>query len=128
MPMYRSEKLYGKIVALDPVIEKETRSIRARISAPNPFGKIEHRTYLDVEINVGLGDRLVVPSDAVLDTGTRQVVFVDKGEGSLEPREVKLGLKTDEYYIVKSGLSQGDKVVTNANFLIDSESQIKAIK
>lgn len=128
VPTSKSQKFYGTIVSLEPVIDPATRSVRARIAAVNPYGMIEHRTYLDIEISVQLGNKLVVPANAVLDTGTRQVVFVDKGEGTLEPKEVKLGLKNDDYYIVKSGLAEGDKVVTNANFLIDSESQLKAVQ
>lgn len=61
-----------------------------------------------------------------MDTGTRQVVFVDKGNGNLEPRKVEVADKTDEFYAIRSGLKPGEKVVTNANFLIDSESQLKA--
>jgi Cu(I)/Ag(I) efflux system membrane fusion protein len=123
-----SKKFNGKIVSIDPVMDPATRSVRARILAINPYGTIEHRTYLDVAIAVELGYKLIVPADAVLDTGIRQVVFIDKGEGTLEPKEVKLGMKNDNYYIVKSGINEGDKVVTNANFLIDSESQLKSVQ
>ncbi len=73
-----------------------------------------------------LGRRLVVPADAVIDTGTRQVVFVMVSEGVLEPREVKVSERTEDSALIASGLAEGVKVVTNANFLIDSESQLKA--
>jgi Cu(I)/Ag(I) efflux system membrane fusion protein len=128
VPSNTSQKFNGKIVSIDPVMDPATRSVRARILAINPYGTIEHRTYLDVAIAVELGYKLIVPADAVLDTGIRQVVFIDKGEGTLEPKEVKLGMKNDNYYIVQSGINEGDKVVTNANFLIDSESQLKSVQ
>ncbi|MHB9155175.1 MAG: efflux RND transporter periplasmic adaptor subunit, partial [Endomicrobiales bacterium] len=125
-PSITSAKFSGKIVAIDPVLDPGTRSAKARILTENSSDTFKPETYLNVEINVPLGSQVVIPADAVMDTGARQVVFVDKGQGVLEPKEVKVSNRTDDFYVIKSGISVGDKVVTNANFLIDSESQLKA--
>jgi multidrug efflux pump subunit AcrA (membrane-fusion protein) len=82
--------------------------------------------FANVDIKISAGRKLAVPEEAVLDSGTRQVVFVAKGEGLFEPKEVKVGAKLDGYYEVLKGLSPGERVVTSANFLIDSESRLKA--
>jgi multidrug efflux pump subunit AcrA (membrane-fusion protein) len=82
--------------------------------------------YANVEVQINLGRRLAVPAAAVLDSGTRQLVFVDKGEGIYEPREVKLGERADDRFEVVSGLQEGERIVTSANFLIDSESKLQA--
>lgn len=120
------EVFSGEIVSLDPVIDPATRSIRARILIENENGILKPEAFLNVEIYIPLGNLLAIPAESIMDTGTRQVVFVDKGQGILEPREVLIGYRTDDYYTVKSGINTGEKVVTNANFLIDSESQLKA--
>jgi multidrug efflux pump subunit AcrA (membrane-fusion protein) len=87
---------------------------------------LKPEVYVNIEIKVPVGNFLTIPSDSVLDTGTRQIVFIDKGEGVFEPRKVILGEKIDDYYVLKSGISEHEKVVTSANFLIDSESQLKS--
>jgi Cu(I)/Ag(I) efflux system membrane fusion protein len=84
--------------------------------------------FTNVEIAIPLGKKLAVPADAVLDTGTRQVVYVDKGDGYFEPREVKTGVKVEGMLEVLGGLKQGDKVASSAIFLIDSEAQLKGVK
>ena len=83
--------------------------------------------YFDVEIKIGLGRSLVVPPDAVLDSGTRQIVFLDRGNGIFEPREVELGDRSDDYAVITRGLRRGDRVVTRANFLLDSESSLRQV-
>lgn len=125
-PSVVAEEFSGKIISIDPVLDPATRSAKARILAENPSDMLKPETYLNVKIDLELGSQLVVPADAVMDTGTRQVVFVDRGEGVLEPREVKVSGRADDLYVIRSGVSAGEKVVTNANFLIDSESQLKA--
>jgi len=80
---------------------------------------------LNVEIKVHLGQKLSVPEGAIIDTGLRQLAIIDKGNGYFEPREVKVGSKVDNYYEVIKGLKAGERVVTSANFLIDSESKLK---
>jgi Cu(I)/Ag(I) efflux system membrane fusion protein len=95
---------------------------------PNPEGRLKPQMYTNVELKVGLGRRLVVPDDAVLDSGTRQIVYVDKGEGFFEPREVELGFRAEGYREVLKGLKAGEKVARSATFLIDSEAQLKGIR
>jgi Cu(I)/Ag(I) efflux system membrane fusion protein len=82
--------------------------------------------WANVELEIPLGESLAVPSSALIDTGTRLIAFVDRDDGHLEPREVKAGAAADEYSQVVSGLKAGEKVVTRALFMIDSESQLKA--
>ena len=84
--------------------------------------------FTNVEIKISLGKKLVIPESAVIDTGTSQVVYVDKGEGVFEPREVELGLRADRFVEVLQGIKAGEKVVSSANFLIDSEAQLKGVK
>jgi Cu(I)/Ag(I) efflux system membrane fusion protein len=83
--------------------------------------------FTDIEIKIDLGKRMLIPSDAVIDTGTKQVVYVDKGEGYFEPREVTLGMKADEMVEVIKGLKVGEKVASQGTFLIDSEAKLKGI-
>jgi Cu(I)/Ag(I) efflux system membrane fusion protein len=84
--------------------------------------------FTNVEIRINLGEKLVIPESAVIDTGTSQVVYVEKGEGAFEPREVMLGIRADGTVEVLQGIKVGEKVVSSANFLIDSEAQLKGIK
>ena len=117
----------GKVAYIDPYLKDKTRTIRVRFEFPNtPDWKLKPGMFSNVEVKIRLGKKLAVPEEAILDSGTRQIVFVDKGDGMFEPREVKLGTKVDSYYEVLAGVSQGEKVVTSANFLIDSESRLKA--
>lgn len=116
----------GTVISIDPSLNPETRSIRVRIKADDPDGQLKPEMYVDISIKSPEGSFLSIPSDAVMDTGLRQIAFVDKGEGYFEPRSVMIGKKMDDYYVVLAGVSEGEKVVVNANFLIDSESQLKA--
>lgn len=116
----------GKVVAIDPALNPETRSVRVRILVKNTDGVFRPEMYVNVAIKSATKSYLSVPEEAVMDTGSRQIAFVDKGDGYFEPRYVVLGAKIDGYYVVELGLLDGEKVVTNANFLIDSESQLKA--
>ena len=116
----------GKVVFISPTLEEETRTAVARLEFTNADGSLKPGMFATAEISVNLGERLVVPSEAVLDSGTRQLLFVDKGEGLLEPREVKVGAKGDGLWEILSGVSEGEPVVVNGNFLVDSESRLKA--
>jgi Cu(I)/Ag(I) efflux system membrane fusion protein len=117
----------GKISVIYPEINKETRTARVRIDLPNPDYALLHGMYVDAEINTGSPDPVLTVSDsAVMDTGSRQAVFVDRGAGRYEPREVKLGNRGDGYVEVRQGLAEGEPVVIAANFLIDAESNLKA--
>jgi Cu(I)/Ag(I) efflux system membrane fusion protein len=117
----------GTINVIYPEINKETRTARLRIELTNPDLVLLHGMYVDAEIDIGSATPvLAIPESAVMDTGRRQAVFVDKGEGRFEPREVKLGQRGDGYVEVRQGISEGEPVVVSANFLIDAESNLKA--
>lgn len=111
-----------------PVLSAETRTAKVRFTLPNPGNQLKPQMYTNVEIAIPLGRKLAVPSEGVLDTGTRQVVYVDRGDGYFEPREVKTGLKVDNMVEILSGLKQGEKIASSAIFLIDSEAQLKGVK
>ena len=119
----------GKIDFIDPTLMANTRTGRVRIVLPNPDGLLRQSMYATVEIAslaVAHSSVLVVPDSAVIDSGTRQVVLVEKGTGRFEPRAVQIGARSDGYAQVLSGLRAGEKVVTSANFLIDAESNLRA--
>jgi Cu(I)/Ag(I) efflux system membrane fusion protein len=119
------ETFTGKAVYIYPSLNPETRTAKVRFEFPNPHGKLKPEMYANVEIKVHLGQKLAVAEGAIIDTGLRQMAIIDKGSGYFEPREVKVGAKVDNYYEVVKGLEAGEKVVTSANFLIDSESKLK---
>ena len=117
----------GKIEVVYPEINKETRTARLRVVLPNPEELLLHDMYVDAEIAVGSdAPVLSVPESAVMDTGSRQAVFVDKGQGRLEPRAVKLGQRGAGYVEIRDGVAEGEPVVVSANFLVDAESNLKA--
>jgi len=121
----QGETFTGKAIYIYPSLDPNTRTAKVRFEFPNPDGKLKPEMYGDVEIRVHLGRRLVVDEGAIIDTGLRQMAIVDKGNGYFEPREVKVGAKVDHYYEILKGLKAGERVVTSANFLIDSESRFK---
>ena len=117
----------GRVALIYPQVSKETRTTKVRIEIPNPDGLLLPDMYADVEIGSGNNAAVVaVPDSAVIDTGTRQVVILDKGEGRFEPREVKIGLQGGGLTEIRNGIATGDRVVVSANFLIDAESNLKA--
>jgi membrane fusion protein, copper/silver efflux system len=117
----------GKVDVIYPEINKETRTARIRVDVPNPGFALLHDMYVDAEIDTGSGEPVLsVPESAVMDTGSRQAVFVDKGQGRFDPREVKLGRRGGGYVEVRQGVADGEPVVVSANFLIDAESNLKA--
>jgi Cu(I)/Ag(I) efflux system membrane fusion protein len=115
----------GKAIYIYPSLNPETRTAKVRFEIPNSHERLKPEMYANVEIKVRLGQKLAVPEGAIIDTGLRQMAIVDKGSGYFEPREVKVGAKVDNYYEVIKGLKAGERVVTSANFLIDSESKLK---
>jgi Cu(I)/Ag(I) efflux system membrane fusion protein len=125
MSYYPGETFTGKAIYIYPYLDAQTRTAKVRYEFANPHGKLKPEMFADVEITVHLGDKLAVPEGAVIDTGVRQVVLVDRGSGYFEPREVRLGAKAGDVVEVLDGLLAGERVVTSANFLIDSESKLK---
>jgi len=118
--------LLGKIIFISPITDLQTRTTKARFEFDNQDELLKPGMYVNVNLKIPLGKRLVVPSDAVLETGERSIIFIYLGNGKLEWRNVKLGVKTGSWIEVLDGLKEGEKIVTSANFLIDSESQLKA--
>ncbi len=117
----------GKIAVIYPQVNRDTRTVRVRVELNNLDAVLLPDMYVDAEIDTAHSTPvLAVPDSAVLDTGSRQTVLVDKGEGRFEPREVKLGRRGGGYIEVRDGLADGEAVVTSANFLIDAESNLKA--
>lgn len=125
-PAHRGRKFRGVVKAVDPILSAETRSLKVRIEVPNPEGLLKLEMYVNASIQVDLGVKLALPEGALLNTGGRQLVFIDRGEGRIEPREVRVGQEAEGYYELLSGAREGERVVTSANFLIDSESKLKS--
>lgn len=125
-PTLPGQTLEGLIRSMDPVLDPTTRTAKLRAVLRNPGGALKPEMYVNASIRVELGEVLAVPESAVFATGTRSLVFVDKGEGVFEPREVTLGAKADDWDELKAGVAQGERVVTSGNFLMDSESRLKA--
>lgn len=117
----------SKIDYIYPTLSPGTRTATVRLILPNYKGSLKPQMFGNVEIKVDLGQRLLVPSEALIDTGTRQVVYLDRGEGLFEPREVRVGIRTQEMIEITSGLKQGERVAASAAFLIDSEAQLKGV-
>ncbi len=110
---------------IDPFINDALRMGRVRIDVKNSDLKLRPDMYVDAELTMDMGEGVGVPVDAVLPTGLHNIVFIDKGGGKLEPRFIELGQKYGEFYEVKGGLKEGERVVTSANFLIDAEAKVQ---
>jgi len=124
---YPGETFKGTITLVYPMVNKETRTVRVRVELPNPNHILLPDMYTDVEIAAGgQAPVLAVPDEVVIDSGTRKIVVLDKGEGRFEPREVAVGRRGGGYSEIRNGAAAGDKVVVSTNFLIDAESNLKA--
>jgi Cu(I)/Ag(I) efflux system membrane fusion protein len=117
---------HGKVVFIDPTVDPATRTIKARLEIANPNGELKPEMYAHVVMGGSRGSGIAIPDSAVIDTGERNIVFVARGDGMFEPREVILGAHVRNMYEIKKGISEGEKIVTGANFLLDSESKLKA--
>ncbi len=122
---FPGETFEGTATYIYPSLDPKTRTAKVRFDLPNPEFKLKPEMWANVELKIPLGRKLVIPEEAVMDSGTMQMVFVDRGQGHFESRHIQVGSKAEGYYEVLSGLKEGEKVVTSANFLIDSESQLK---
>jgi len=123
---FPDEILTGKISYIFPYIQNETRTVRVRVEFANPGFRLKPEMYGRIKLHLPLGRRLALPEEAVIDTGERKLVFVVHEGRHFEPRPVQLGVKAGEYYEVLTGLEEGEQVVTSAQFLVDSESRLKA--
>src|SRR2546426_4772935 len=122
---YPGEKFEGTISLINPFLEEAKRTAKVRIDIPNPDFKLRPAMYVNAELAMDMGEGLTIPVSSVMPTGTRNVVFINKGEGKLEPRIVQLGSKYGDSYEVQGGLREGEHVVASANFLIDAESKVQ---
>jgi RND family efflux transporter MFP subunit len=125
-PYLENKSIVGKVSFIYPHIEPQTRRGQIRLDLDNPGHLLRPDMWANVEVKVNTGERLAVPASAVINTGQRYVAFVEGADQHLEPRDVRIGMKTDDYYEVVSGLNEGEQVVSRALFLVDSESQLKA--
>jgi Cu(I)/Ag(I) efflux system membrane fusion protein len=116
----------GPVTYVAPTVEEKTRTVKVRIEVDNQEDALKPDMFADVFLHVDLGVGLTVPDSAVINAGDRTLVFLDLPDGRLEPREVRLGAKLPSGFQVLHGLAPGDRVVTAANFLLDSESSLKA--
>ena len=116
----------GRVTFIAPTVDPMTRTIKTRIEFDNRDGALKPEMFADVVIQQPAADMLTVPASAVLQTGTRSIVFVVRADGTFEPREVQTGTKSGDFVEVRSGVKEGEKVATQANFLIDSESRLKS--
>lgn len=123
---YPGQTFRGRVIYLYPYLDSKTRTAKVRLELPNTGAlRLKPGMFADIELKVSLGRRLAVPHEAILDSGTRQIVFVEKGEGHFEAKEVTLGLRVDDRHEVLSGLSPGTRIVASANFFLDSESKLR---
>ena len=123
---YPGRNFYGRIDQILPQVDPATRTVRVRLVFRNPGVVLKPGMYVDVNIRVPLGRHLVIPTSAVLESGKQAIAFVDRGHGYLEPRNIQVGPQIDDSVVVLNGLKAGDKVVSSANFLLDSEAQLQA--
>jgi len=116
----------GKVIFIDPILDAKTRTAKVRLEFPNPKGELKPEMFGEVTLQTEKREGLRIPADAIIDSGSKKVVFVAIGEGKLQPREVQVGPVTGDAVEVLAGLEVGEKVVTRANFLVDSESRLRA--
>ena len=116
----------GPVTYIAPTVEEKTRTVKVRVEVDNRAAALKPDMFADVLLHVDLGAGIIVPDSAVIDAGDRKLVFLDREGGRLEPREIQIGAKLPTGFQVLSGLAPGERVVSSANFLLDSESSLKA--
>jgi RND family efflux transporter MFP subunit len=126
LPYVQGARLTARVDYIQPQVDPTTRALKVRLDVANPGMRLKPNMYVDVVFAAPSAAQLTVPAGAVLDTGGRQTVFVDRGEGYLEPRAVTTGVRAGDRVAILSGLAPGERVVASGTFLVDSESQLKA--
>jgi RND family efflux transporter MFP subunit len=116
----------GKVIYINPHLDYTTRSVNVRLEFSNPDLSLKPGMYATVELDLPLGRRVVVPREAVIDTGARQLVFLARDDGYFEPREIEVGPRLEDRIVVLRGLQPGETIVTSGAFLIDSESRLSS--
>ncbi len=127
IPSKVHETFVGNISSISPVLNGQSRTIRVRAEVPDPKGILRPDTFMNVTIEIEFGEKLAIPEDSILFSEGDSFVFLVKDNGKFIPKRVTLGEKTQDYYEVVEGLNENDKIVTSANFLIDSESKLKSV-
>jgi membrane fusion protein, copper/silver efflux system len=120
------KRFTANLIFISPTVDPQTRTIKVRFEIDNKKNLLKPGMYVNLGLKIPLGSRLVVPKNAVLLTGERSVIFIYHGDGKIEWRDVQLGARTDDLVEIVQGIKEGDEIITSANFLIDSESQLKA--
>jgi len=123
---YPGRSFSGRVDTVWPQVDMATRTVRVRLVFSNPGLTLKPGMFVNVRLEIPMGRQLVIPATGVFQSGTREIVFVDRGGGTLEPREVTLGPRVVDEFVVLKGVKAGERIVTSANFLIDSESQLQA--
>ncbi len=123
---YPGREFQGKITNILPQVDNATRTLKVRVELANKNFALKPDMYADVVLNMSYGRRLVVPQEAVMDSGSEQLVYVSLKDGYFEPRKVQVGAKVNNKFTVLAGLKEGERVVTSGNFLVDSESKLKS--
>jgi Cu(I)/Ag(I) efflux system membrane fusion protein len=126
VPYLPGRRWRGPVTYIAPTVEEKTRTVKVRIEVANQAESLKPDMFADVFLRAELGEGLLVPESAVIDAGDRRLVFLDRGDGRYEPREVGLGVRAEGAWQVLAGLQAGDRVVSPANFLLDSESSLQA--
>lgn len=120
------KKINGRVSYIQPEVDPTTRTLKVRIEADNPDMQLRPDMFVDVDFSVARSARMTVPAEAVLDTGLKKTVFVDRGNGYIEPRQVETGERIGDRIEITKGLTASERIVISGNFLIDSESQLKS--
>jgi Cu(I)/Ag(I) efflux system membrane fusion protein/cobalt-zinc-cadmium efflux system membrane fusion protein len=123
---YPGRTFTGRVSFISPQLDQATRTARVRVEIPNPDKNLSLGMFVNVNLELSMGRQLVIPASGVYQSGTRQIAFLDRGDGHFEPREIEAGPRAGDDFIVTKGLKAGERIVTSANFLIDSESQLQA--
>ncbi|HWO27547.1 MAG TPA: efflux RND transporter periplasmic adaptor subunit [Candidatus Acidoferrum sp.] len=123
---YPGRMFTGRVDFIYPQVDMDTRTAKVRVVFSNPGLQLKPGMFVNVSLKVPMGIQLAIPASGVLQSGSREIAFVERGDGYIEPREVQLGSRVGDDFIVLNGLKAGEQIVTSANFLIDSESQLQA--
>ena len=123
---YAGKSYAGKVTYINPTVDPVTRTVKVRIECANPKYELKPQMLANVDLKINYGTQILVPQEAVMDSGDKQYVFLVHDGGVFEPRTIQMGAKLDGKVVVLSGLKPGDTIVTSGNFLVDSESQLKS--
>jgi multidrug efflux pump subunit AcrA (membrane-fusion protein) len=123
---YPGRTFPGRVSFISPQLDQTTRTAKVRLEIANPDMKLSLGMFVNVKLDLALGRQLVIPATGVYQSGTRQIAFIDHGDGHFEPREIEVGARAGDDFVVTKGLKAGERVATSANFLLDSESQLQA--